>query len=347
MDNGGAEKRKETTYPHAIYVLDRKDGCFQRCWVFPRATRKAFQHCRNIISLDGTHTKAQHRLVLLIVSTLDGNGNILPLAWALVEFENEENWDWFLHGVAPFLEGMRKADAVVISDRQKGLRNTVRKHLPRARQAHCCRHLSENVGAKFGKVSTSQFWRAARARTEEAYRLATDDIKKNNSAMATYLEAIPASYWAFHAFPRPRYGQETSNFAESINNHWKEAREQPAGRLLLWAWNWTMNKFYTRRRQPQKTARITDAAWTYLEQEKNELEDSMWCRRPMESVVCGLPMATCIGSTYTNENAAAKHSKTDKCHVGMLCSCVESSFWSRKTILAIYIDWESIGRLIC
>ena len=31
-------------------------------------------------------------LILLIISAVDGNGNNLPLAWAIINRENEENW---------------------------------------------------------------------------------------------------------------------------------------------------------------------------------------------------------------------------------------------------------------
>ena len=67
--------------------------------------------------MDGTFTKSRYRLILLVISTADGNGNALPLAWVLVNRENKENWFWFLSGVAPHLPGLAEYGVVVISDR--------------------------------------------------------------------------------------------------------------------------------------------------------------------------------------------------------------------------------------
>ena len=54
-------------------------------------------------------------LTLLVISAVDGNGNNLSLAWAIIDRENEENWSWFLSGVMLFLPDFLKS--VVISDR--------------------------------------------------------------------------------------------------------------------------------------------------------------------------------------------------------------------------------------
>ena len=69
------------------------------------------------MTIDGTFTTSRYRLTLLVISTADGNANALPLAWALVNRENEENWCWFLSGVAPHLPELAEYGVVMISDR--------------------------------------------------------------------------------------------------------------------------------------------------------------------------------------------------------------------------------------
>ena len=50
-----------------------------------------------MLAVDGAHLKGQFPGVLLTAVGKDGNNNILPVAWAVVETENAENWTWFLN----------------------------------------------------------------------------------------------------------------------------------------------------------------------------------------------------------------------------------------------------------
>ena len=240
---------------------------FKRCWVLPGATQAASRHLRPLIGADGTHTKARHRLVLLLVVGIDGNSNNLPIAWALVPIENGEHWRWFLEGIAPFLPFLGNRDAVIISDRQKGLIKAVEKAFPQATHANCCQHIAENIRAKWGTKSglVKLFWRTARAKTEAEFLDALGKIKETNVPCFTFLSRIPANTWSFYAFPRPRYGHDTSNFVESMNRHWEKERHLPATRLLTSIWQWMMNYFYQRFKAQHKTPRITDEAIAYMD----------------------------------------------------------------------------------
>ena len=252
--------------------LEIQRGRFYRCWIFPGATQAAFKYCRKFVAADGTFTKTLHRLVLLLLVTVDGRENNLPLAWALVPVEDEDNWTWFLEGVKPYLEGLNHPDAVNISDRQKGLTNAIQSAFPRTKYSHCCQHIAENIRARFGGVKSGcvkLFWRAARAKTGIEFEEKLADIKRINEDCETYLRGIPARQWAFHAFPTPRYGYDTSNIVESVNSHCREGRDLPAFRLLVWIWSWLMDTFYKRLHQWNKHPRLTDSTITYLDSQKN------------------------------------------------------------------------------
>ena len=114
---GQTPQKRGETHHFCEYDLDIYTGQFVRCWVLPQAIKEAFSHCRKFVTMDGTFTKSRYRLTLLVISTADGNGNALPLAWVLVNRENKENWFWFLSGVAPHLSGLAEYGAVAISDR--------------------------------------------------------------------------------------------------------------------------------------------------------------------------------------------------------------------------------------
>ncbi|KAL9675978.1 hypothetical protein QQ045_004189 [Rhodiola kirilowii] len=56
----------------------------------------AFNHCRPILSIGGTHMYGKYNAKLLAAIGLDANNHILTLAFALVESENTSSWKWFM-----------------------------------------------------------------------------------------------------------------------------------------------------------------------------------------------------------------------------------------------------------
>lgn len=71
------------------------------------------------MAVDGTFLKARFVQTLLLAVGIDANGNILLLAWGIVESENESSWRYFpehLRKAIPESESM-----TLISDRDKGL----------------------------------------------------------------------------------------------------------------------------------------------------------------------------------------------------------------------------------
>ena len=242
MQQGQEKETRRNTQLFCEYDLNTYKGQFVRCWVLPRATQKAFRHCRKLVAIDGTWTKGKYILTLLVITTVDGNGNTLPLAWALVNQENDENWSWFLSGVTPYLPGLMELHAIMISDRQKGLTTAVARVLPNAIHGHCCQHIADNIGQHFGTktVCVKLFWRAARAKTKPIFDTIMTRLTEEHPECAAYLKDIEVKSWARHVFPVRRWLHDTSNISESINGTWLEYRELPAFNLLLFMWNWTM-----------------------------------------------------------------------------------------------------------
>ena len=72
-------------------------GCaiFERVfWAFGPSI-EGFQHCRPVISIDGTFLYGKYKGMLLIASMWDGDNRLFPLAFAIVEKENDDSWYWF------------------------------------------------------------------------------------------------------------------------------------------------------------------------------------------------------------------------------------------------------------
>jgi hypothetical protein len=56
----------------------------------------SFVHCRPIISVDVTFLIGKYKGTLMVAIGMTVENQLLPLAFALVEGENNESWSWFL-----------------------------------------------------------------------------------------------------------------------------------------------------------------------------------------------------------------------------------------------------------
>ncbi|XP_021753616.1 uncharacterized protein LOC110718989 [Chenopodium quinoa] len=69
---------------------------FQRVfWAFKPCV-DGFRHCRPLITIDGTHLYGKYRGTLIIAMGTDANFQLFPLAFAVVEGENNDSWSWFM-----------------------------------------------------------------------------------------------------------------------------------------------------------------------------------------------------------------------------------------------------------
>ncbi|KAL5124127.1 hypothetical protein HKD37_02G004582 [Glycine soja] len=64
-------------------------------WTFGQC-KEAFKYCKPIIQVDDTHLYGKYHGTLLMATSQDGNGGVLPLAFAVVEGEMLTAWSWFL-----------------------------------------------------------------------------------------------------------------------------------------------------------------------------------------------------------------------------------------------------------
>ncbi|KAL0286512.1 UNVERIFIED_CONTAM: hypothetical protein Sradi_7145900 [Sesamum radiatum] len=65
-------------------------------WAFAPCI-EGFQFCRNVISVDGTHLYTKYRHKMLIAAAMDGNQQVLPLAFAIVDDESPHLGSGFSH----------------------------------------------------------------------------------------------------------------------------------------------------------------------------------------------------------------------------------------------------------
>jgi hypothetical protein len=94
---------------------------FGRLYVSLAAMKRGFlEGCRPIIGVDGCFLKGPFKGQLLSAVGRDGNNNMYPIAFAIVEAEVKDSWVWFLKTLVADLDTHGRHDRpTFISDRQK------------------------------------------------------------------------------------------------------------------------------------------------------------------------------------------------------------------------------------
>ncbi|XP_013616913.1 PREDICTED: uncharacterized protein LOC106323314 [Brassica oleracea var. oleracea] len=166
---------------------------------------------------------------LLAAVGIDGDNRIVPIAWALVEIENDTNWDWFVKRLALDL-GLEDGNSfIIMSDKQKGLVKAVHTLLPEAEHRQCCRHIYENW-RKGGKDLRLQrfFWFIARSYTPGMFNYNMDELKNYDpGAHASLIKTKPKT-WSRAFFKIGSYCNDNlDNLCESFNKTIREPRKKP------------------------------------------------------------------------------------------------------------------------
>jgi hypothetical protein len=79
-----------------------------------------FHHCRPLLCIDGTFLTGKYRLQMLTAIGVNGNNQLLSVAFAIVESENTDSWYWFLERVKLAVVRDRE-DVCLIHDRHAGI----------------------------------------------------------------------------------------------------------------------------------------------------------------------------------------------------------------------------------
>src|SRR6266511_3540935 len=89
---------------------------FHRAFFCLGACVRAFQYSLPVLCIDGTFLTGKYKGQILMAIGVDGNNQVLPIAFAFVENENTRSWYWFLEHVKDHVVGARP-DVCLISDR--------------------------------------------------------------------------------------------------------------------------------------------------------------------------------------------------------------------------------------
>src|SRR6266540_1325302 len=92
----------------------------QRVFFYLGACVRVFQYCLPILCIDDTFLTAKYKGQILTAIGVDGNNQVLPVAFAFVENENTVSWYWFLDHVKLHVVAAHP-NVCLINDRHSGL----------------------------------------------------------------------------------------------------------------------------------------------------------------------------------------------------------------------------------
>ena len=210
-------------------------GCaiFERVfWAFGPSI-EGFQHCRPVISIDGTFLYGKYKGTLLIASTWDGDNRLFPLAFAIVEKETDDSWYWFLRCIQ--INVTNREGLCVISDRHPGIMAAIRTICQSTRWYHrfCLRHVASNFNQQIGNknLKAMVMW-AGMENQLRKYQITRDRITQLSADGEKYLREMPVEKWTLAYDGGHRYGAMTTNLSESFNGILKSARNLPITALV-------------------------------------------------------------------------------------------------------------------
>ena len=106
-----------------------------------------------MLIVDGTHLGGKYKGVLLTTSGQDANFQIFPLAYAIVDSEDEESWTWFLMKLERILGDSPRL--AIISDRAACIAITVKHVYPSANHGCCIVNLARNVNSRYSSKNSA------------------------------------------------------------------------------------------------------------------------------------------------------------------------------------------------
>ncbi|WZZ91975.1 hypothetical protein YC2023_120554 [Brassica napus] len=116
--------------PGTLVALETSKGpgsvqCFKYLFLSFGASQKGFDFMRKVVIIDGTHLKGKFAGCLLTASAQDGNYQIFPIAFGIVDSENDQSWTWFFNKLLVVVPDSAKL--VFVSDRHTAIYSGIRR----------------------------------------------------------------------------------------------------------------------------------------------------------------------------------------------------------------------------
>ena len=183
--------------PGTIVDIEKdEDDHFKYAFLALNAALKGWPYCKPIMVVDGTFLKGSYGGTLLTANAQDAESKIFPLAYGIVDSENDKSWEWFFTKVRNAF-GVRP-EQCIISDRHESIIKATRKVFPDISHGYCIFHLLANMKTKFRKNAKrykKPFFEAANAYTETQFELHMTELDDIDKRIRPFLQNIGYEKW--------------------------------------------------------------------------------------------------------------------------------------------------------
>ncbi|XP_070042143.1 uncharacterized protein [Nicotiana tomentosiformis] len=187
----------ENTYPGSVVKLQKTDdGCFLYAFVTLSTPINGWEYCRPVVVVDGTFLKSAYRGIILTASTMDAASSILPLAYAIVDSENDA-WKWFFEQFKHAYG--EKPNMCVVSDQNESILKATSIVYTGMPHYACMWHIWTNIRSKFKKdrLKLSELYFAtARSYTLDEFNERMSKIEEIDTHVKAYLYDIGYHRWS-------------------------------------------------------------------------------------------------------------------------------------------------------
>ncbi|KAF8401205.1 hypothetical protein HHK36_012134 [Tetracentron sinense] len=269
------EKLVETNPGSVATLITRDDLSFHRLFVAFHASLCGFRNgCRPLLFLDAITLNSRYQEEMLTATAVDGNDGIFPVAFAIVDVLNDDNWHWFLEQLKTVVSTSQSI--TFVADRQKGIRESISEFFENCYHGFCLHHLSENlrndlkrlVPQEVVRMVVPQFYDAVYAPTLEGFRKCIESIKGISPEASEWILQAEPEHWANAFFRGERYNHVRSDIAKPFYSWVSETQELQIVQLIDTMRRKMMELIYTRRVDSEQwSTRLTPCSEEKLQKE--------------------------------------------------------------------------------
>ncbi|XP_010551020.1 PREDICTED: uncharacterized protein LOC104821747 [Tarenaya hassleriana] len=234
------EKIMETNPGSLATFTTKEDSSFHRLFVSFHASIYGFlQGCRPLVFLESSPLKSKYLGTLLTATSADGDDEVFPLAFGVVDSETDDNWRWFLLQLKSALSG--SCPITFVADRQKGLRESIPDVFEASFHGYCLRHLTDELirdlkepfSHEVKRLIVEDFYAAAYAPRPDEFQRHVENIKGiSPEAYDWILRNSQPEHWANAYFLGSRYNHMTSNSGEPFFSWASDANDAPITQMV-------------------------------------------------------------------------------------------------------------------
>ncbi|XP_021600710.1 uncharacterized protein LOC110606264 [Manihot esculenta] len=183
------------------YINDRTCHVFDLMFWAYRQSIEGFKHCQPVLFIDDTFLYGKYNRCILCTILLNGNNQIFPLAFAIIEKENSDNWkamqqDWW--------------------------------QPPSGHYQYCIRYILSNYNTKFKNAVMKECLRkAANHNQRRKFYETMNKIEEVNPKTFEWAVKIPLNKQTRSHYGGKRYGSMTTDTIESVNGMLKGFQALP------------------------------------------------------------------------------------------------------------------------